>query len=176
MNLPSAIRATARTALSMLLVALATQTMAQTEHAHTSPPAADDHAAHAHSQSGAMIANMQLDHGRKWATDAPLRAGMAAIRTAFEDDHLAIHAGTETDAQYEALAGRIEREVHGIIANCHLPPAADATLRYAIADLTQGVGIMRGKDPTRSRHEGAALVHGALLAYAKYFDDPAAAG
>jgi hypothetical protein len=31
---------------------------------------------------------------------------------------------------------------------------------------------MRGQDPARTRHDGAALVHGALIAYGKYFDDP----
>jgi hypothetical protein len=31
---------------------------------------------------------------------------------------------------------------------------------------------MRGKEPARTRHDGAALVHGALIAYGKYFDDP----
>lgn len=50
--------------------------------------------------------------------------------------------------------------------------AADANLHYVIADLLQGVSLMRGTDPARSRHDGAALVHGALLAYGKYFDDP----
>jgi hypothetical protein len=41
-----------------------------------------------------------------------------------------------------------------------------------IADLSQGALLMRGQDPARSRHDGAALVHGALIAYGKYFDDP----
>jgi hypothetical protein len=38
--------------------------------------------------------------------------------------------------------------------------------------LLQGVSLMRGKEPARTRHDGAALVHGALIAYGKYFDDP----
>jgi hypothetical protein len=41
------------------------------------------------------------------------------------------------------------------------------------AGLLQGVSLMRGKDPARTRHDGAALVHGALFAYGRYFDDPA---
>ena len=32
---------------------------------------------------------------------------------------------------------------------------------------------MLGKGPARTRHDGAALVHGALIAYGKYFEDPA---
>ena len=62
--------------------------------------------------------------------------------------------------------------MNSIVANCKLPPAADANLHYVVADLSQGMSLMRGEDPQRTRHDGAALVHGALRAYAKYFDDP----
>jgi beta-galactosidase/beta-glucuronidase len=127
---------------------------------------------HQHQHVGAAVANLQLNAGHKWATDAPLRSGMAAIRGAFDADHPAIHAGKETDAQYAALAERIQSQVNTIVANCHLPEAADANLHYVIADLSQGANLMRGQDPARTRHDGAALVHGALRAYPKYFDDP----
>jgi hypothetical protein len=127
--------------------------------------------AHQHEHTGAAVANLQLDAGHKWATDASLRSGMAEIRAAFDADHPAIHEGKETDAQYEALAARVESQVNDIVKNCKLPPAADANLHYVIADLLQGVKLMRGKDAARTRHEGAALVHGALIAYGKYFED-----
>ena len=128
--------------------------------------------AHEHQHAGAAVANLELDAGHKWATDASLRSGMAAIRSAFDADHPAIHQGKETDAEYEALAARIESQVNDIVKNCKLPPAADANLHYVIADLLQGVSLMRGKDPARTRHDGAALVHGALNAYGTYFEDP----
>lgn len=148
--------------LATALLALAPAAWAQHEHSQ-------EHAADA-----AAVAQLQLDGEQKWPTDAPLRTGMAAIRAAFDADHEAIHAGTETEEQYTALAARIETEVQGIVAACRLPPAADANLHYVIADLMAGVALMRGTDPPRSRHDGAALVHGALLAYGRYFDDPAA--
>ncbi len=128
---------------------------------------------HQHQHPGAAVANLELDAGHKWATDASLRSGMAQIRSAFDADHPAIHAGKETDAQYDALAARIESQVNDIVKNCKLPAAADANLHYVIADLLQGVSLMRGTDPAHTRHDGAALVHGALIAYGKYFDDPA---
>jgi hypothetical protein len=127
---------------------------------------------HDHENAGAAVMSLQLDDGRKWATDESLRSGMAAIRDAFDADHPAIHHGTETDDQYQSLAGRIESQVRSIVATCKLPPAADANLHYIVADLMQGASLMRGRDPARTRHDGAALVHGALLAYDKYFDDP----
>jgi len=119
-----------------------------------------------------MTVYVKLDGDRKWPTDDSLRAGMAAIHVAFAKDHPAIHAGTETDAQYETLAGQIEAQVNEIVAKCSLPPAADANLHFVIADLLQGVSLMRGSDAGRTRHDGAALVHGALRAYGQYFDDP----
>jgi hypothetical protein len=160
------IRRSSRTALSALvttLVALGATVPARAQH--------DEHA-HQHDSATAAIANLKLDGERKWPTDASLRRGMAAIRAAFEADHPAIHAGSESDAQYEALAGRIESQVNTIIASCKLPPAADANLHYVIADLMQGVSLMRGQDPKRTRHDGAARVHGALNAYGRFFDDP----
>jgi hypothetical protein len=136
------------------------------------PAVAQHQHGHEHQSGAAAVASIRLDSGRKWATDASLRSGMAAIRAAFDADHPAIHDGKQTDAQYEALAGRIESQVNFIVANCRLPPEADANLHYLVADLSQGVSLMRGQDPARTRHDGAALVHGALLAYGKYFDDP----
>jgi len=127
---------------------------------------------HEHDPGATAVASIELDAGRRWATDASLRAGMADIRAAFDADHPAIHDGKQTDAQYEALASRIELQVNSIVANCRLPPQADANLHYLIADLSQGVSLMRGQDPARSRHDGAALVHGALRAYVEFFDDP----
>jgi hypothetical protein len=132
--------------------------------------AQQDHA-HAHAQAGAAVTRLELNAGAKGATDESLRTGMAAIRGAFDADHGAIHAGKESDAQYAALADRIERQVQTIVANCKLPADADANLHYIVADLLQGVSLMRGADPQRSRHDGAALVHGVLRAYPQYFDD-----
>ena len=155
-----AARLTGVLAAGLLCLASALPSAAQTAHQHEHPNA------------GAAVANLELDAGQKWATDASLRSGMAAIRSAFDADHAAIHAGKETDAQYEALAARIESQVNDIVKNCKLPPAADANVHYVIADLLQGVSLMRGNDSARTRHDGAALVHGALIGYGKYFDDP----
>jgi len=127
---------------------------------------------HHHDSQAAAVRQLQLDAGRKWPTDAPLRAGMGGVRRAFDADHPSIHEGRQTDAEYAALAGRIVAQVDSIVANCRLPPEADANLHYVVADLLQGAALMRGEDATRTRHDGAALVHGALEAYGEYFDDP----
>ena len=131
-----------------------------------------EHQQHAMHGSGGAVGQLQLKDGQKWQTDAALRSGMASIRAAFDADHPAIHAGNQSDAQYATLATRIEQQVQSIVANCRLPADADANLHLIVADLLQGVSLMRGEDTAQSRHEGAALVHGALNAYGQYFDDP----
>jgi hypothetical protein len=150
------------TAMSLLLAA--TPGIALAQH---------DHEAHPMHGAGGAVAQLQLNAGQKWPTDAPLRAGMADIRVAFDTDHPAIHAGKQSDAQYAALAERIEQQVKSIVAQCKLPADADANLHLVVADLLQGATFMRGEDGAHSRHDGAALVHGALRAYGQYFDDPA---
>jgi hypothetical protein len=134
----------------------------------------EEHEQPHHGAAGtALVSQLQLDQGKRWPTDASLREGMTGIRAAFDADHPRIHAGQQSDAQYEALATGIETQVNRIVAQCKLPPAADAQLHLVVGDLLQGVALMRGADPQRLRHDGAALVHGALRAYPKYFDDPA---
>jgi hypothetical protein len=70
----------------------------------------------------------------------------------------------------QARSGAATRKAHDARRSA---AAADANLHYVIADLLQGVSLMRGKDPAHTRHDGAALVHGALIAYGTYFEDPA---
>ena len=132
-----------------------------------------EHPQHEMHGSGSAVAQLQLKDGQKWQTDAPLRRGMASIRAAFDAAHPAIHAGKQNDAQYAALATQIDQQVQAIVANCRLPADADANLHFIVADLLQGVSLMHGHDTARSRHDGAALIHGALKAYGQYFDDPA---
>jgi hypothetical protein len=150
-------------AASMLLtLSPAKPALAQHDHAgHEQPHAA-----------GGAVAQLQLNGAAKWTTDASLRQGMASIRAAFDADHAAIHDGEESDEAYAKLAGRIDQQVQSIVATCRLPADADANLHLVIADLLQGVSVMRGEDAAQSRHEGAALVHRALNAYGQFFDDP----
>lgn len=139
-----------------------------------SPSHSEEHSHARGDASSTLVSRLELDkNGQRWPTDASLRTGMANIRGAFEADHPAIHAGRQTDAQYDALAGKIEAEVNTIVAKCKLPADADAQLHYVVGDLLQGVSLMRGGDPSKSRHDGAHRVHVALDAYGKYFDDPA---
>jgi hypothetical protein len=133
--------------------------------------AADKHDAHAaHQHDGA--ATLQLNDGKKWETDAPLRKSMAQIRQSVNASLHKIHENKLPASGYDSLAHRIESEVGTIVSNCKLEPKADAQLHLIVADLLAGAEQMAGKSKDAKRQGGAVKVIGALDNYAKYFDDP----
>jgi hypothetical protein len=133
--------------------------------ASAAPPAADPH------QHAAAPAKLTLDHGKRWATDPPLREGMSAIRSALAPKLAAVHKGTLTAAEYRSLGATVESQVAEIVAKCKLEPAADANLHLIVADLVAGADAMQGKSP-RTPAAGAQQVARALDQYGRYFDHP----
>jgi hypothetical protein len=125
-------------------------------------------AAETHSHHGAAAtAKLTLDHGRKWQTDDVLRRGMGEIRSAMAQSLAPIHQGEFTPAQYDALAGRVQKQLDDVVANCRLPEAADRQLHVVLEQIIDGVAGM--KAPT-GRDKGAVKIVQALGQYGKYFD------
>lgn len=122
----------------------------------------------AHHHGSAEPARLQLDAGKKWATDQPLRQAMGEINQAMAKALPAIHQEKFGDADYLALAQTVSAKVAYAIEQCKLEPKADAMLHLVIADLMAGAGIMEGKT-RQPRHDGALKVLGALQSYGKYF-------
>ena len=128
---------------------------------------------HSHdSQSQAAPHKLSLDHGKKWATDEPLRRGMGEIRAALAAKHTGIHKGTLTPAEYKALGETVEKKVGDIVANCKLAPEADAQLHVVVAELVAASDAMQGKEPQAKPSKGAVKAVHALNEYGKYFDHP----
>lgn len=127
--------------------------------------------AHKHDH-GAAPAKLELNNGKKWATDAPLRQGMENIRKLMQASLHDIHENRLSAAKYGALAKQVDAEVGGIVANCKLDPKADAQLHLVIADILEGVEAMEGKAKKMKRQAGALKVGGALEKYASHFDHP----
>jgi hypothetical protein len=145
-------------ALACICLAFAGSAVALTEHhaaghAHEAPP------------------KLELDHGRPWATDAPLRKGMNALRTAFAESLDGIHAGTLAPEDYEALGVKIEAEVATVVAECKLEPRADAVLHVVLAELLAAAEILQGRAPG-TPIAGAHRAVAALNDYGRYFDHP----
>ncbi|HMN21390.1 MAG TPA: hypothetical protein PKA16_08345 [Ottowia sp.] len=127
--------------------------------------------ASAHDHDSAAPHVLSLNDGRKWPTDAPLRAGMKNIRDLVAPELAAAHAGNLDAARYQQLAARIESEVGGIVANCKLEPEADAMLHLVIADISQGADAMAGKDAQLRPALGLTKVARAVNQYGSHFDD-----
>lgn len=127
-------------------------------------------AADAHSHAAGAPATLALDHGKKWTTDAPLRQRMGEIRALMAAQIDPIHAGRLTAAEYAALGFAIEQKVAAIVAECKLPPDADAMLHLIVADLVAGADVLQGK-AAGNPAEGAHKVVTAANAYGRYFDD-----
>lgn len=132
------------------------------------PQAAAQH--HAHPPAGATAAQAATPAVR-YATDAPLRKGMADIRTAVGMLEHAEH-GHLDDAQVRNLAANIERAIGGIIAECKLAPEADAALHGIIGRLGQGIAALKEHPADTAPVAG---MRAALDDYARMFDDPGAA-
>ncbi|HLU77706.1 MAG TPA: hypothetical protein VKZ48_07380 [Burkholderiales bacterium] len=126
--------------------------------------AASDHAHH-----GGGVAHLQLNEGRKWPTDAPLRQGMGNMQAAMSQALPQIHHGKLDAAGYAALAARLEREMAYVVANCKLDPDADAQLHLVLAQLGAGLEQMKAGGDRRA---GAVSVVDALDAYGTHFDHP----
>ena len=115
---------------------------------------------------------IELDAGRKWATDEPLRTGMTAMKALAVAALPKAHAGKLTSAQYDALANDINAQIAYIVQNCKLHPKADAQLHIVIGDIAQGVETMQGKHPGKGRPLGVVEVSRAMNTYGEYFNHP----
>ena len=112
-----------------------------------------------------------LDHGKKWATDVPLRKNMTEIRAALAASEAGIHKGTLTPDDYKALGTLVEARVATIVAECKLEPAADANLHLVVADLVASADAMQGKSKT-TPGAGAVQAVRAVNEHGLYFNHP----
>ena len=129
---------------------------------------------HAHGHGHGAPAKLQLDAGKKWPTDAPLRQAMGNLRATMAAALPDIHEKRLAPEGYAALAKKVEQEVGSIVANCKLDARADAQLHLVVADLLDGADKMAGKKKQArggKPRDGAVQVIGALDKYATYFDD-----
>lgn len=135
-------------------------------------------AAHAAAQephkyaSGAATHALKLNAGHKWETDAPLRQGMIKIRAAVEPRLEAVHAGTLTTREYQALGAEVQGQLADIVRNCKLDAQADEVLHVILADVTEGADALQGHAMQLTPRAGALKILAALDTYGHYFDHP----
>jgi hypothetical protein len=120
-------------------------------------------------QHGASKPLQLPPQGHKWATDQPLRLGMAHIRKAVEQA-LPTTQAPLGDAQASELAQTIEAEIASMVSHCALPEQADATLHGLFGELLQGSEALRANG---HREQAMLQVVTTLNRYPNLFDDPA---
>lgn len=127
------------------------------------------HAQDGHQHHAPAAAVSQEAPAQRYATDAPLRKGMAEVRAAVDalGHYERGHMGAE---QAVTFATTIQEQVAYLVANCKLEPQADAALHRIIAKLGAGAQALKN-DPTHL----AAIppMREALADYRRSFDDPA---
>jgi hypothetical protein len=128
-------------------------------------------AADTHAHAAGTPAALALDHGRKWASDEPLRRHMGDLHGLLATEIESIHADRLSPADYRVLGAAVEQKVAAIVAECKLPPDADAMLHLIVADLVAGADIMQGK-ASGNPADGAHKVVEAANAYGRYFAHP----
>lgn len=126
----------------------------------------------AHSHEASAPGKLALNAGRKWETDAPLRAGMGRIRNLADATVARVHAGRMDASQYAVVAGQVEQQIAGIVANCKLEPKADAMLHLVIADLGAATDALKAKAPGAKPEQGAVLLAKAVNDYGRFFQHP----
>ena len=148
-----------RTILSMSTLALAGALLAAPAMAQSA--AHHDHAAHA-----AHDAQVKAP-AQRWATDAPLRAGMRNLREATETlNHYEM--GHLDDTQRDNAVEKIDAAIKDMFANCKLKPEADAALHGLLAKFIAGANAARAG--TFGKAELVPM-QDALTQYPQLFDD-----
>ncbi len=129
-------------------------------------------AATAHDHGSAAPQQLQLNAGKKWDTDAPLRQAMGAVHKSVAQLLPAAHAGKATPADYDAFGNAVNQQVAYMVEHCKLPADADAQLHIVVAELMAGAEAAQGKHGEGQRAAGVVQVAKASNAYGKHFSHP----
>lgn len=154
-------------ALPLLLLSACSEPSAPAVPSAPSAPSAqsqEDHEQHAPAATAS-----QESPAQRYATDAPLRKGMAEVRVAvdslghYENGHMSAE-------QAIPFATTVQEQIAYMVANCKLEPQADAALHGIIAKLGAGAQALK-TDPA----DLAAIppMREAVADYRRIFDDPA---
>ena len=92
--------------------------------------AAEEH--HHHGESSVTVKKLELNAGKKWATDAALRQSMDEINQAMTRALPLIHKKRFSDSDYTTLATTISQKVGYAVEHCKLEAKADAMLHLVI--------------------------------------------
>lgn len=131
----------------------------------TPPAAVDPHAADDHHHHHASEAADSAIPATPWAIDAALGQGMRRVSAVRQS----LAAGPTDPAKLKALGEELEAAVHGMFAECQLPPEPDAALHDLLA---QVLDVRNQLGEGHGGHHVLDKLDGALRGYVERFDDP----
>ena len=143
-----------RYSIALILLSTALASMALPVHAQD----------HEHHQAAALQDSTPTV---RYATDAPLRENMAGIQQAVVALEHGAHGHLDA-AQVTELADKVGGHVREIVAECKLPPDADAALHRIIVPLVQEAGKLKAQPQDLSP---VAAMRDALELYDAQFVD-----
>jgi len=122
------------------------------------------------SQPNAQPPMHVLKPGEKWKTDKVVKLGMDNIYQAISARQDDITKGRLSAHEYHRIAILIERNAAEIVRNCKLTKDVDSAFHsIVLADLLDGVTLMRTSKNIQVQRAGALAVFQALRNYGKYF-------
>ncbi|HEX2752060.1 MAG TPA: hypothetical protein VHP34_02925 [Alphaproteobacteria bacterium] len=130
--------------------------------------AEDPHANHRANERSPSI-GIQLNNGKLWATDAPLRQGMERVRAAAFLAEKSLLNGTLEETQVIALAADIDSALAFMFEHCKLEPEADANLHILLERLMHATAMLKKDTHTT---EGLPQILDVLESYPQYFNHP----
>jgi hypothetical protein len=133
----------------------------------TALPSQARQAAHDHEHQAAAATTASAP-AQRFATDAPLRQGMARIHGALDELHHYEMGHMPKSIAIERVDA-IQAATEYLFANCNLDAQADAALHGMLAPLLGGVQAFR-KDP--DDRSTIAAMREAVAVYPRVFDDP----
>lgn len=127
---------------------------------------AEEHSTHSTSSNQ----EAQLNQGKRWETDKPLRESMEKISLLAKKNMSAIHNEKQTQDAYAEMGNAIKKQTDLIFKNCKLPPAADQELHKILIPILNSVTIFTGKGTSREKHEAFVVLLNSLAQYGSHFE------
>ncbi len=132
--------------------------------------AEEHHAHHQQQERKQERETPQLNHGKLWATDAPLRQGMERIRdAALLAQKASINNGKLSNETAATLASGIDDALAFMFERCALESGADENLHILLERLIHASEALK---ENHNSVEGMPQVHEVLKTYPHYFEHP----
>lgn len=125
---------------------------------------------HDHHNHGKSDSKLNLNNGKKWSTDKPLRDNMDAIHNHIKSSLDKIHTKKMRNSEYQALSKKVRGNINSIFKNCKLPPKADAQLHILLSSMLSANDKLLEQISLEEKAHAVEKILEGYKAYLKHFD------